>query len=274
VARLLRQTRRHEPIKVLFPSTIASFGEHLSPPFDHNNVANEATQMPTTIYGVAKVSVERLGEYYYRQRRGTLDGLPWVDFRGVRFPSVLGASRGPGGTTAYSTLMIEEPVLGNNYEAYVAEDVRLAILYVKDAVQALRKLEAAPDDQLGSSGAPPGSTPQNRPIRRVFNIRGIIDPATNQPPTARQIADALAQLGGQAAQANPEKFPRGIGNITFKSDPALQKTVTSFGILDESCANQEIGYEGQFTKLNDAIQDFIQEVVDSPGRLTRLDLIG
>ena len=31
---------------------------------------------------------------------------------------------------------------------------------------------------------------------------------------------------------------------------------------------------GKFTKLDDAIRDFIAEVVTSPGRITRLDLFG
>ena len=85
------------PIKVLFPSSIASFGRFIAA---GALVPNEAPQLPTSMYGAAKVASERLGEYYSdRSRR-------WVDFRAVRFPSVIGATRGPGGTTAYSTLMI------------------------------------------------------------------------------------------------------------------------------------------------------------------------
>src|SRR6266446_2732730 len=103
------------PVRVLFPSTIASFGKFI---FEFEKfikpgdlVPNEWIQMPTTMYGVAKVSVERLGEYY--------TGKDWVDFRAVRFPSVIGASRGPGGTTVYSTLMVQLPAQGKPYEAYV-----------------------------------------------------------------------------------------------------------------------------------------------------------
>src|SRR5689334_20956036 len=91
-----------EPMKVVFPSTIASFGQFPFKDTDHPGevivrppkpedeliVPNEAVQMPTTMYGVSKVAVERLGEYY--------NSKSWVDFRAVRFPSVVGAARGPG----------------------------------------------------------------------------------------------------------------------------------------------------------------------------------
>ena len=79
--------------------------------------------MPTTMYGTSKVASERLGEYYSAKAR------QWVDFRAVRFPSVLGAARGPGGTTVYSTLMMQEPFQGKAYEAYVPADTPLPKAY-------------------------------------------------------------------------------------------------------------------------------------------------
>src|SRR5262249_14336712 len=87
-ARIFCQQNNAPPVRVLFPSTIASFGRFIE---GGKIVPNEAVQMPTTMYGVAKVATERLGEYY--------TGKGWIDFRAVRFPSVIGASRGPGGTT-------------------------------------------------------------------------------------------------------------------------------------------------------------------------------
>src|SRR5439155_26144454 len=136
---------------VLFPSTIASFGEHIAPAIK-TNVPNEAPQFPTTIYGVAKLSSERVGEYYYR--RG------WASFRALRFPSVIGASRGPGGTTVYSTLMIQEPARNppRPYFAYVGPDTPLDIIYISEALDAIIGLHDAPAASLK---------------RRVYNIAGI-----------------------------------------------------------------------------------------------------
>src|SRR5215470_11020359 len=146
-ARLYCQHAGADPIRVLFPSTIASFGSFIAP---GALVDNEAIQMPTTMYGVSKVSVERLGEYYTRKG--------WIDFRAVRFPSVIGASRGPGGTTVYSTLIVQQPALGQSYEAYVGADTPLDIIYVADAVEALVRLHAANNADLMAKG------------RRVYNI--------------------------------------------------------------------------------------------------------
>ena len=81
------------------------------------------------MYGVTKVFSERLGEYYHRKFG--------VDFRGVRLPAVIGPGRGGGGASAYSTLMISEPALGRPYEVFVEEDVRMPLLYIKDAVDCL-----------------------------------------------------------------------------------------------------------------------------------------
>ncbi len=86
---------------VIFASSIATFGEGVSDP-----VSNKATQKPMTMYGVTKVVSERLGEYYC--------GRFGVNFRALRLPSIVGVERGPGGASAYSTLMIEKPARGES----------------------------------------------------------------------------------------------------------------------------------------------------------------
>src|SRR5262249_38225773 len=149
---------------------------------------------------------ERLGEYYTRKG--------WVDFRAVRFPSVIGASRGPGGTTVYSTLIVQQPALGQSYEAYVGPGTPLDIIYVADAVDALVRLHAANNADLK---------------RRVYNIAGIR--IGGKPPAASDIAAAVRNVVPNAA-------------ITFRSTP-LETTVRSFGILDDSEAGADWGWPRQ-----------------------------
>jgi threonine 3-dehydrogenase len=246
-ARMQRQAKKGDsPIKVLFPSTIASFGEHI-PKELKEKVPNEASQFPTTMYGTSKVASERLGEYYHR--RG------WVNFRGVRFPAVIGASRGPGGTTVYSTLMVEQPALGNTYTVYVKPDLRLAILYVKDAVKALRELHDVDEKKLGSSDQP-------KSTRRIFNIGSITGPDGQRPPTAEEIAQAVNGALGE-------------DRVKFDPDPKMDATVRGFGILDDSKARQEWQWSGgDFRDLNKTIKDFIEEIKKYPGRLQRIELFG
>jgi nucleoside-diphosphate-sugar epimerase len=238
-ARLYRQHRGPQqgpPVKVVFPSTIASFGLFLPPGL----VKNESVQMPTTMYGVAKVASERLGEWYHSRRPE-----PWIDFRAVRFPSVIGAARGPGGTTVYSTLMVQQPVQGKAYEAYVSGDTRLDIIYVKDAVRALIGLHDADNARLK---------------RRVYNIAGIR--SGGQAPTADEIKKAV-----EALDINPKPAP-----ITFKVNQQLQDTVHSFGVLDAAAARDDWGWELQWTDLPRAVQDFATEVKEYPDRIKAIEL--
>jgi threonine 3-dehydrogenase len=224
--------------KVIFPSTIASFGEFIPP---GSKVLNEAVQMPTTMYGVSKVSSERLGEYYHRKQ--------WLDFRAVRFPSVIGAARGPGGTTVYSTLMVQEPLRDKPYEAYVTESTRLDVLYVKDAVKALLGLHDADSTKLK---------------RRVYNIAGIR--IAHEAPQAKDIAEAV------------KRYKPSAGAITYKENPDLTKIVQSFGILDDTAAREDWGWRGDYVDgveaLNKTVKDFDVEAHEFSGRIKSLELFG
>jgi threonine 3-dehydrogenase len=234
-ARIYCQNRNEAPVRVMFPSTIASFGSFIAP---GALVPNEAPQLPLTMYGVAKVSVERLGEYYTRKN--------WLDFRAVRFPSVIGASRGPGGTTVYSTLMVQNPALQMPYKAYVEEQTRLDILYVMDAVKAITQLHDAPANKLK---------------RRVYNISGIR--IGEKAPTAKDIQNSVENIIGK-------DWP-----ISYKSIPALQDAVNSFGVLDDQVAKNDWGWEGlSFKTLDDTVKHFSNQVQQYPDRIKSLELFG
>jgi threonine 3-dehydrogenase len=233
--RLYCQHRKAPPAKVMFPSTIASFGSFIAP---GAQVKNEDIQMPTTMYGTSKVASERLGEYYSAKAR------QWVDFRAVRFPSVLGAARGPGGTTVYSTLMMQEPFQGKAYEAYVPADTRLDVLYVKDAVEALLELHDADSTRLK---------------RRVYNIAGIrID---GKAPRADDIAAAVTKVKPGAV-------------ITYKENKQLSDTVHTFGILDDTAAREDWGWKGASFDMDKTAADFKAEVEGFPDRIKSIELFG
>ena len=237
-ARIFCQQNNAPPVRVLFPSTIASFGRFIE---GGKSVPNEAVQMPTTMYGVAKVATERLGEYY--------TGKGWIDFRAVRFPSVIGASRGPGGTTVYSTLIIQTPLLGMPYEAYVPDDIRLDIIYIRDAVDALLGLHSATPSSLVDQKT---ATP-----RRVYNISGIrID---GQAPKASDIAAAVKKARPNAV-------------ITYKPNPILTATVKTFGILDDTEARNTWTWKGAQFDLEKTIADFDSEVTTYPDRIKAIEL--
>jgi len=213
---VLEAARLFKVKRILYLSTIASYG--LGTP----EIVNEDTiQMPISMYGVTKVFSERLGEYYYRKFG--------VDFRAVRLPAVIGPGRGGGGASAYSTLMISEPALGRPYEVFVEEDVRMPLLYIKDAVDCLIRLFNARDGRLK---------------RRVYCIGGF-------SPTAREIYEAVKKNLPQA-------------DIKFRPNRELTKIVRSWPpFVDETRATEEWDWKTQY-RLDESVRSFIREVKARP----------
>jgi threonine 3-dehydrogenase len=202
--------------RVIYMSTIATYGPGVTQVVDENTI-----QMPISMYGVTKVFCERLGEYYYRKFG--------VDFRAVRLPSVIGPGRGPGGASAYSALMISEPALKRPYNVFVEEDVKMALLYIKDAVECLIRLYETDNAKLK---------------RRVFCIAGF-------SPTAREICEAVKKALPKA-------------EIQFKPDPALTEIVRSWPpYFDETKAREEWGWKPRYF-LEETVKDFIAEVQAHP----------
>lgn len=208
---VLEAARLFDVGKVIFLSTIATYGPGVPERVDDNVV-----QLPTTIYGVTKVFCERLGEYYHRKFG--------VNFRGLRFPSVIGPGRGGGGVSAYSSLIVQEPAASRPYEVFVDEVAKIPLLYIKDAVQSLFALEQAKEESL---------------TRRVYNIEGF-------SPTALELASTVKKYQPDA-------------RIEFRPDPKMVEIAHSWpGELDGSCARKDWGWKTQYT-LDEAVRDFIDE---------------
>jgi threonine 3-dehydrogenase len=168
------------------------------------------------MYGVTKVFGERLGEYYH--------GKFGVNFRGVRLPSVIGPGRGSGGVSAYSSLIIQEPAAGRQYEVFVDEKTRIPLLYVKDAVGALIKLAGAEEDGLR---------------RRVYSIEGF-------SPTAGELADTVRRHVPEA-------------RIEFRPQLEMVNIAMSWPReLDGTCAEQDWGWASKYA-LDEAVRDFVDE---------------
>jgi nucleoside-diphosphate-sugar epimerase len=203
--------------RFVFPSSIASFGAGSPDP-----TPNEHDQKPTTLYGVSKVFGERLGEYYQRTF-----GL---EFRCIRLPSVLGPGRGAGGLSAYSTFLIERPILGQPYEAYVREETRIPLLYLDDAIDGLVRLHDAAGAKLR---------------RSAYNVQGF-------SPTAGEIA---AEVRRRVPDAR----------ITFRPDPERQAVLDSWPQrLDDTPARQDWGWRPSFD-LKAAVDEYLRALRGSGG---------
>ena len=176
--------RRHR-LKVFIPSTIGAFG----PSTPRDSTPDCTVQEPTTIYGVSKIYAERLGEYYHSKFG--------VDFRCLRFPGIISATKPGGGTTGQST--VKSVILQNNpshpslsdyaikifYDAlqygkhvcYLRPDTKLPMMYDTDCMSSVVQV-CAPFLHLANDTSQFTylqflTAPQNLLHRRTYNVTGF-----------------------------------------------------------------------------------------------------
>ncbi|MAE65133.1 MAG: hypothetical protein CMJ18_12755 [Phycisphaeraceae bacterium] len=151
-------------------STVASFGGALPDP-----VPEDHPQWPEGIYGVSKVTAERLG-HYYRHVHG-------VDFRVVRLPLVISPFANRGAASAYASLAFIESVATGRFVSQVNPTTTVAAAYSLDAVRSIEMLLAAPRDRLS---------------RTVYQVQAI-------SPSMQQIVEAVeARVEGVNVTFEPE----------------------------------------------------------------------
>src|SRR5699024_7131007 len=128
--------------QVFTPSSIAAFG----PNTPADNTPQDTIQRPNTMYGVTKVSMELLCDYYH-----TKFG---VDTRGVRFPGLISYKTLPGGgTTDYAVDIYYEAIKNGHYSSFIAEGTKMDMMYMPDAIDAIVDLMNAPADKLVNRNA-------------------------------------------------------------------------------------------------------------------------
>jgi threonine 3-dehydrogenase len=92
------------------------------------------------MYGVTKVYLELLGEYY-KTKFG-------VDFRSVRYPGIVSTAMPGGGTTDWAVDVYHQALLAGKYTCFVHEHTEMPMMYSPDAIKATVDLLAAPVEKL------------------------------------------------------------------------------------------------------------------------------
>lgn len=210
---VLEAARLFQIKKVLFTSSMGSYG------VNQDTVVDEQTvQRPTIIYGVTKVFSELLGLYYQRKF-----GL---DFRGVRFPQLIGPGVKTMGFGQYNPWVIEAAIKGESFDIWVPEDTVIPLMYIKDAIRSLIMLHDAKEANLKT---------------RVYNIGQILP-----PPTAKDLVDTVKK-----------HFPD--AKINFKPDTnAISVLKTIPRIIKGDVAREEWGWEVMYS-IEDTVKDFIRD---------------
>jgi len=143
--------RRGEPVKFIFPSSIAAYGLPSLEIKERDNLLREWDwNLPATMYGCNKLYCELLGRYYSENYLQLAVSRPhMLDFRSVRFPGLISAFTVPsGGTTDYGPEMLHAAAQGKPYACFVREDTVLPFMAMPDAVTALLRLADVPRAEL------------------------------------------------------------------------------------------------------------------------------
>lgn len=110
---------------VFTPSSIGAFG----PTTPHKSTPQDTIQRPTSMYGVTKVAVELLSDYYFHKYG--------VDTRSVRFPGLISYTTPPGGgTTDYAVEVFYSAVKGEEFVCPIAPGTYMDMMYMPDALRA------------------------------------------------------------------------------------------------------------------------------------------
>ena len=156
---VLEAARKHDVSRVVFTSTVASYGRMTEDP-----VPVDAPQWPESLYGATKVAGERLGVYYHH-RFG-------VDFRGLRLVATVAPFGSTGGASGYCSQAYLDAVRKGSYEFYLEPETRAPMIYIEDAVSALMGLHDAPASDLS---------------RRVYTLSGIAPSAAEMAASIRKV---------------------------------------------------------------------------------------
>lgn len=126
--------------RVLVPSSMAVFG----PDTPKENTPQKTILVPTTMYGVTKVAVELLGNYYNKHYG--------MDIRGLRYPGIISHKTAPGGgTTDYAVAIYFDAVKQKSYDCFLKEDSMLPMMYMPDCIKATTELFQADKDSLNNA---------------------------------------------------------------------------------------------------------------------------
>lgn len=167
--------------RILVPSSMAVFG----PDTPKENTPQKTVLIPTTMYGVTKVSIELLGNYY-NLRYG-------MDIRGLRYPGIISHKTLPGGgTTDYAVAIYFDAVKKKIYDCFLREDSMLPMMYMPDCIKATTELFLADKSKLKNATGYNVTAFSVTPADIADSIRKIIPDfeITYSPDFRQDIADS------------------------------------------------------------------------------------
>ena len=216
---VLEAARLFDVPQVVFASSVGTYGTGIREATIHDGTI----QRPQFFYGMTKVFGEHMG-VFYRRKHG-------LDFRGLRYPSIIGPGVRSPGAVQYTSWVIESCAQGRPFTIWVEPETRVPIMYIRDAALATVHLAQA---------APQAITTVN------YLVNGV-----TPTPSAGELADAVrSRIAG--------------AQIEFKPDPNIQQLIQeSLLPLDDRRARQEWGWQPTFD-LENLVDDFLRNLTNHP----------
>ncbi len=214
---VLEAARKHDVRKVIYSSTMVTFGKDI----EGQTIDDKTLQRPNLFYGVTKVFGEHIG-IWYKRKFG-------IDFRGIRYPGVVGSGVKTPGVAQYNAWMVEAAIKGEPFTGWVREDTRHARLYYKDAAEAAVRLADAPGENLK---------------REMYVV------TSGKPsPTAGELAEEVRrQVPG--------------AEIRFGVDEERQRVLDDVEReIDDSAAREEWDFAPEF-----GLRDMVRDMVEAASR--------
>ena len=230
---VLEAARAHGVPQVLFASTINTYGHDLP----EDAVDDYTLQRPAMFYGTTKLFGEHMGRFY-RRKFG-------LDFRGIRYPSIIGPGVTTPGISQYTSRAIEASARGEPYTIFVEPRTRVPIIYISEAAKAIVKLAAAPADRIETV---------------VYLLAG-----TTPTPTAQDLADAIRA-----------RLPH--ANLDFRPAPAIQAihdARRALASIDDTNARHEWAWRPEYD-LPRIVDEMVNEIrgFEGDGAVNPLSLDG
>ena len=218
---LMEAARLNGVSQFLFSSSIAVFGQDTR----EDALTDFSPQRPTTIYGTAKVFCELLGAYY-KSKYG-------LDYRGVRYPAVIGPGVKTPGPLQFTSWIIEECARGHPFLVSVPPETAVPAVYYKEAARAMIQLGRAPLEDIHTV---------------TYLVNGM-----RPTPTIGELASIVRR-----------KLPG--AQIHFSQDKEWQPLVKNLvRPKDDSLARKEWGWNPTYT-AEAMVDDFLAELAEHPQR--------
>ena len=207
--------------KMMFASSIGTYGDGVV----GDQIDDLTLQRPRLFYGACKLLGENMGSFY-RNKYG-------LDYRGLRYPPIVGPGVRSPGVTQYISWSIEQSFKGKPFTIWVEPRTQAPVLYFKDAARAMVTLAAAPAAK----------------IETVTYLLAGVEPT----PTAGELATMVR-----------EKVPGAA--IDFQVDEEIQLLLDGINKpLVDANARREWNWAPAF-ELGEMVDDFLVELRRNPQR--------